>query len=532
MIDACGQLKLRPAVVLVAERTLSGAYKTLFEGIFATMQSTQVPELIMRRFLSPPIGVDRQGRAKAAVLGLRRLESSLLANTSLTKEDVVCTTPEALPRLLGPWTKIVAVSSSDPLGRGMSNTTTMNFWKGELYTRSWTRRLTETISEARKKYDFKVVAGGAGAWQWIQDPQERASQGIDTVFEGYFERQGPGLFADLIDGKTIAAEVSEGGTACKAIEPIRGVSVLGSIELSRGCGKGCRFCLMSDRKMEHVPVATILTDLDANLAGGVSSVVSTSEDFFRYGGAGSKVDFERLRGLLVEMKRLRRLSFMQIDHANVSSVLQFTDDQLKEIRRLLAWERPSDYLWVNMGAESANGRLVHANAPGKIAPFRADDWEDMVRQAADKMTACGFYCVFSIILGLPGETPQDVDRTLKLVEYLASRRGVIFPIFYEPIPDRGIIRDRRFDLSQMRADHLALFSRCYEINFKRVPKLFWDNQRAAGVSWLKRATMQMLGKTEVWSWRRTFSRVGKQIASGTNRPAGKARAVSAVTEEC
>lgn len=503
--------QLKPCVVLVADRTLSASYKILFEGIFATMQTTQVPEIAMSKFVAPKMPTDSAGRAVAVPLGLRRVESALLEYTDLTGDDVVCTTPEGLKKVLGPWVKVVGVSSSDPLGKGMSNTTTTSFWDGDLYTKYWTRKMLQEISDAKDKYGFKVVGGGAGSWQWNRYEDETAKKCIDVVFEGYFENLGPQLFADLIEGNETESYICESRTCRDSIRPLAGASMLGIIELSRGCGRGCSFCTMAAKKMEHLPVETIISDLKTNVAAGIRSVVSGSEDFFRYGAAGLKPEFDKLYGLLTEMQKIRQLRFMQIDHGNVTSVMQMTDEELREIRRLLTWSEKSDYLWVNMGVESANGQLVAANCPGKVAPCRPEDWDEVVRQSVDRLTANGFFPVISLVLGLPGETGADVEQTLRLVKFLEKRNAVVFPIFYEPLLAEEIARGVKFTRAKMRAEHLELYRTCYEINFKKVPPLFWDNQRAGGVPWIKRALMRTLGYTEIYSWRKKFRQTAEEI---------------------
>ncbi len=507
--------------MLVADRTLSASYGPLFEGIFATMQTTHVPAWVMRHLAAPAVAVGPDGRAATAPLGLRRLEASLLSDTSLGEGDVVVTTPEALPRLLGPWVRLVAVSSSDPLGLGMSNTTTSSFWPGELYTRVWTDRMMQAIRRARDRWGFRVLAGGGGAWQYLARPDQAERHGIDTVFDGYFEDDGPRLVADVLEGRGAPGQVRSRGAGVEGVRAIRRASGMGVVELSRGCGNGCRFCTMAGRKMAHLPIETICADVATNVAAGVTSVVSSSEDLFRYGSNGRAVDFEALRRLLQALRAIPGAGFMQIDHANVSSVMQLDEPRLREVRRLLAWSRRTDYLWMNLGAESASGRLVAANAPGKIAPFRPEDWEELVEASADRLVRCGFFPVYSLVLGLPGETPEDVARTERLVQRLKRRPAAIFPVFYEPVRPADRAAGEGFCLAKMRSDHLELYASCYEANFRWVPRLVWDNQRAAGRGWLRRALFQVLGRSEVRAWRKTFARLRKEIPRRSGRGAAK-----------
>jgi radical SAM superfamily enzyme YgiQ (UPF0313 family) len=210
------------------------------------------------------------------------------------------------------------------------------------------------------------------------------------------------------------------------------------------------------------------------------------------------------------MRKIDGLRFVQIDHANVVSVLAFSDQQLAEIRRLLTFPGGSDFLWVNIGAESANGFLVKANGPGKLGGRRPDDWLDMLRQAADKIQRAGFFPVFSLVLGLPGETPDDVASTQRLVEHLATGPAAVFPVFYEPV--RPADRPERFSLEEtMREDHLRLYRACYEINFRQIPRLFWDNQRAGGVGAARRLLVRLLGSMQIGLWRVNFARAAKKL---------------------
>jgi radical SAM superfamily enzyme YgiQ (UPF0313 family) len=490
-------------VVLTADRTLMADYPVLFDGMMGTIQTTSVPELIMRTMIAPRMPSDGIA-ARKAPMGLRRIEAALL-NDGFNRDDVILCTPEDLEACVGPRTKIVAVSSSDPLGRGMSNSTMSDMAGGTLYTHTWYKRLLQQLKEKKRTQSFKVVAGGAGAWQLAQNEQARESLGIDLVVEGYAETQAAGWFHDLIDGKELPPVVSARSARENEIPAICGPTSMGVVEISRGCGKGCQFCTIAAERMIHVPLDVVASDVERNVERGVTSICALSEDFFRYGNTHrSPVNPPVLKALIRRLREIKPLKLIQIDHANIISVAQYSDDDLREVHDLLVDGQRHDFLWVNLGVETASGELLDMNQKGgKIRPYKPAEWGELCDQQVRRLIKAGYFPLISLILGLPGETPEHVEKTVRWIESLYHERLVIFPIFYSPvIPGLG----NHFKIEEMTPMHWRLFRLAYNLNFKWIPKMYWDNQTGAGASIWRRLFIQFTGQFQVLQWRMQFVR--------------------------
>jgi radical SAM superfamily enzyme YgiQ (UPF0313 family) len=490
-------------IVLTADRTLMADYPVLFDGMMGTIQTTKVPEPIMRNIIAPPLPSDGLA-ARKAPLGLRRIEAALL-NDGFRREDIILCTPEDLEKCVGPRTRIVAVSSSDPLGRGMSNSTMSDMAGGTLYTHTWYKRMLLQLKEKKRTHPFKVVAGGAGAWQLAQNEAARNSLGIDTVVDGYAETQVAPWFHELIDGRELAPVVNSRSSHENEIPAICGPTSMGVVEISRGCGKGCQFCTIATERMIHIPIDIVASDVERNVERGVTSICALSEDFFRYGGSSRlPVNPPVLKELIRRLREVKQLKLIQIDHTNVISVAEYSDDDLREVHDLLVRGQRHDYLWVNLGVETASGELLDMNQKGgKIRPFKPAEWGELCDQQIRRLIKTGYFPLVSLIMGLPGETPEHVEKTVRWIENLYHERLVIFPIFYSPvIPGLG----HHFKIEEMTPMHWRLFRLAYNLNFKWIPKMYWDNQTGAGASLFRRLFIQFTGQFQILQWKMQFIR--------------------------
>lgn len=489
-----------PHVVLTADRVLMSAYPTLLDGMFAASQTTTVPGFLMRRLVAPPVPANDL-RAKAAPLGVRILEAALLRD-GFADDVVAVVPPELLQRAIGPATRAVLVSSGDPLGLGMNDSTMSGIGGGRPFAPVWFEAMMRGLAGLKSCYGFRVIVGGPGAWQFEQDGHSARRFGIDSVFLGCAEKDIARVLVEacssagprpLYNGETVTPQ---------DVPAITGATIMGVVEASRGCGLGCPFCTLAGQPMLHLLADKIVTDVETNVAGGVTSASLVSEDILRYGASGGRLAPERLLGLVRAVRRVQGLRLIQLDHVNVSSAARFPPDALLELRRLLLDGTPSRMVWVNLGVETAAGELLAgASCTGKMHPFAPDEWEDACEAAVSGLLAAGFVPMLSLIFGLPGETDEHVRRTRAFVRRLHGQRVLVFPMFYAPVRPG----ERAFGVGDMRREHWRLFREAYEFNFRLLPALYRDNHAGAMVPASRRLLTRIGGMLKAGEWRLRIS---------------------------
>lgn len=485
-------------VVLTADRTLMAGYEILLDGMMAAGETTATPVWLGAALLLPP-AQRRDGRAVRAPLGLRRIEAALLAG-GFTPSEVVVSTEDDLARHIGPDTRVIAISAGEPGGRGMSSTTMTAVAGGEIYPAVMFRRLLRRVHALRPPV-AKVILGGPGAWQLAGDAQARAALGIDHVVIGYAEGNAATVVRALLAGEALPPVLAGERVPAEGIPPIHGAAALGAVELSRGCGLGCGFCTLNRESMTHLPVETILADARTNLAAGATSLSLLSEDAFRYGADGLIPHPEALINLLRTLRALSGVRLLQFDHANLCTVARYADDELRAVRDLMVGDTGGAMPWLNVGVETAAGPLLRANGGLAKMHRHVDDWGDFAAEQIRRLLDAGFFPLISLQVGLPGETEEDVRRTLRWVAQWRGARVNLFPMLHAPIDGATPVT-----AESLHPWHWELIRACYDFNFAWTPALYADNQRAAGVAWSRRLLVRLLAPAKTWLWKALFAR--------------------------
>ncbi|MCW4020664.1 MAG: B12-binding domain-containing radical SAM protein [Candidatus Bathyarchaeota archaeon] len=461
-------------VVLTADRTLMSEYAGgIFLGFSACVPTGLISDKLYFSLLCPSIDVNEDGSVEVAPCGTRKIEAALLEH-GFRAEDVVVAHPEHLEKVVGPKTKAVGITETDPLGMGPATSTFKGIFGGEAYMAAKFRELLS--HPAVKRFKPRVIVGGPGAWQ-LEDEETRRRLKVDCAVIGEGEKVVGPLFRKALGGEELPGVVYGEAASVDEIPVIKGATIEGLVEVARGCGRGCDFCVPTLQFFRCLPLDHILREVDVNLKAGRRPLLH-AEDVLRYGAKGLAVNEEAVIELFKSVKNYPGVESAPLSHYSLASAAS-APGVVEEISSILGVDE-RHWLSGQTGIETGSPRLMRLHMRGKCRPFAAEDWPRVVVDAFEVLSENNWVPCATLVMGLPGEVDRDVELTISLVQELRSFRSLIVPLF---LVSMGRLQGRTesFTVDKMTSKHAELFVECWEHNFEWASVLFkdWSEMRPA-----------------------------------------------------
>jgi radical SAM superfamily enzyme YgiQ (UPF0313 family) len=378
-------------------------------------------------------------RAGTAPAGLRVLEA-VLAREFGPDQVAVCY-PDQLTDLIGEDTKVVAVSTHNPLGTTFAAGVYASIFGSskEPLNAIYARRMFSTIKEAKERYKFSVILGGSGAWQ-IHETNTHADFGIDTVVSGRAEsRDVIELFQRALVGETLPSRIdADHPHDARALVVPHTRTSFGVVEMTTGCGRRCAFCQPDLNPRISVPKEEIMKAVEGNVAAGNKQISLATEDMFvwRTDEAGLPF-FVPNRTELLDLYRTIAdypgVEQVTLSHSTIAPAL-VDPDLIKQLSDILLDKSPIRLRAVSthpehralaplIGIETGSPRIAKKIMAGKALPFDIKDWPHIVLNGLEILNKNNWFPVCTLIVGSPDETDEDSKATLDLI-YEAERRGL------------------------------------------------------------------------------------------------------------
>jgi len=445
-------------VVLTADRTLMSEYRGgIFLGFSACAPKGLIPDWLYFSLLCPSVPVNEDGSARYAPCGTRKVEAALL-DYGFSRDQVVVAHPDHLEKVVGAKTKVVGVTETDPMGMAPATSTFTQVFSGEAYMHIKFRELLSHPSI--KRYKPKIIVGGPGAWQ-LEDEKTRRKIGIDCVVVGEGEKVAGPLFEKAVSGDELPEVVQGDVVETDEIPLIKAPTVDGIIEIARGCGRGCEFCVPTLQRYRCRQIKDILKEVEVNLRAGRRPLLH-AEDVLRYKAKGLEVNDKAVVELFKTVRSHPGVEAVAMSHFALSSVAS-APEVVEEISNILDSGGEGGWLSGQTGLETGSPKLIAENMKGKCRPFEPEDWPQVVVDAFEIMSEnCWVPCA-TLIIGLPGETDRDLDLTIDLLEELKKFKSLIVPLF---LVSMGGLKNRAksFNINDMSPKQAELFLKCWEHN--------------------------------------------------------------------
>lgn len=192
----------------------------------------------------------------------------------------------------------------------------------------------------------------------------------------------------------------------------------GWVSISVGCNNTCTFCIVPSlrgKERDRRP-GEILAEASALVAQGAVEITLLGQNVNSYGvGFGDRGAFAKLLRACGEIEGLERVRFTSPHPA------AFTDDVIAAMA-----ETPNVMPSLHMPLQSGSDAVLRAMRRS----YRSDKFLGILERVRAAMPDAAI--TTDIIVGFPGETEEDFEETLRVVE--ASRFASAFTFQYSPRP--------------------------------------------------------------------------------------------------
>jgi radical SAM superfamily enzyme YgiQ (UPF0313 family) len=462
-------------IVLTSSRSEMSQYEyDPFVAFTCTFPHKLIPGKLKQKWLRP---IDQEdGSNKFAPYGLRKIETLLMEEFG--EDNVVVAHYENLDKFIGPNTKIVGISSMDPLGLAYVSTTynSLLSFGGEAVNSYEFKKLMAHPSI--QKYKPKILMGGSGVWQ-IKDAEMQDRFNITTLFQGEAEEELIPLVKKMLENEEVPKYVITKKSDYKKIPLIKHAATYGTVEVTRGCGRGCKFCSPTMRKKYSFPLSHILKEVEITVNNGCKMIFPNSEDIFLYkSNAGFKPNRKEITKLFKGISTFPGVEYIHLSHASLAPII-YDPKILEEITPYLIDKTKRDlrgkkYITVEVGVETGSVRLMKKYMKGKARPFSVDKWPELVVEGVGIMNDYDWYPLCTIMAGMPDEKEEDVLATLELIDDLKGLKLFYTPVLFIPLKDAILHNAHRANLKNFNKLHWEFITTSWRRNIEIWSDQKWD----------------------------------------------------------
>src|SRR5499433_285487 len=448
------------------------------------------------------------GSARYMPAGVRLVEAALLRE--YRPEEIACCYPDDLENFIGPETRVVAVSTHNPLGVTFAaGVYTSIFGTSKMPINShYARLMFAGIKDNPYRRNFKVIVGGSGGWQ-ITQTNSFEDLGVDCVVEGRSESEDTmAIFRKAINGEELPREIEVGHPKEReALLVPDKRTTFGVVEMTTGCGRRCKFCVPDLNPQIDFPKEKIMAAVRANVREGNKQISLATEDMFIWGQVHTDTPFyfpnrEALIDLYTDIVNTPGVEHHVLSHATIAPAV--VDPVLiKKLTEVCIDKSPIKIPMLSthpekralvplIGLETGSVRMAKQIMPSKGVPFSIEDWPSVFIEGLRVLNENNWFPAVTLIVGNPGETDEDVMATLDLI-YEVERRGqfgFFIPSIFTPLHDtrmedkRGVSQTRELTPLQWQ-----LMMKCWKMNLRPGQMSWW-----APTAW-------RIGAIGLWAWK-------------------------------